>query len=160
MNSMSGRDFTSTIAGNQDWPGAATLARQLALHLGECKVAAWLWLERHDEWDPFDECRLRGGKLAVATRRLFVVALVEEKDGVVENVHVESVPLGRLRSLTTYESRGGRVAFSLEFAGPVFGWMSHPLSPASGTVAFGAQADQFGGEAEAFLRALADLRGR
>ena len=159
MSTMSSRDFVSTIMGN-NWPGAAALARQLALHLGECEVAVWLWLERHDEWDPFDECRRREGKLAVATRRLFVVALVEGKGSAVENVHVESVPLGRLRSVTTYENQGGGIGFTLDFAGPVFGWINNPLSLTSGTVTFGMRGDELGEEAEAFLLALADLRAR
>ena len=161
MKTMTRSDFLTSVKEDSKgvWPGGDMLAGELAMHLPESeKVVAWIWLKGHrTRTDSRDN-------LALLTERHFLLVEIlqsgsqfADDDSRHTSVLVESVPLGRLRSIHTSNYGDGRGSFSLDFAGPVFG-DSFGSNSSGNQIFYTLDKGWPDEEAAAFLAAIASVR--
>ncbi len=118
MKPMRKDEFIKFVDGNpgEAWTAAPEVANHLDMHIPPAEqVLGWLRLEDHIDRDPKVY-----GVIVVLTERFFlrVSASVNEARNAAQ-VDVESVPLGRLRSVKTRTGAPGAGVVVLDFAGTV-----------------------------------------
>ena len=108
MRQMARGNFLEMVRANDDdsWLDGPMLASELDFHLPQqAKVLTWLWIYDNQV-------------LLVVTEQHFVVAHICPGD--IASIEMESVPVGRLRSVKTHTNG----FIELDFANPVF--YGHP----------------------------------